>query len=435
MRNIERLASIMKDNEKLDFLIEPSGKTWTYLGLSRKVLECESYLLDQGIEPGDVVALQGDYMIDSVAALLALLDLRCIVIPYSFVEVSRMMSEVVRYQWIVTSYLGWTVTRTSEYDTPTLYQEIREREHPCIVLLSSGTSGKPKAVVHDAENMLDKYDGGKQLTTLAFLLFDHIGGLNTLFYTLFAGGKLVNPGTRQVVDVLHSIEQYQVELLPTTPTFLQIVLMSDSSEFDTSALKYISYGTEAMPPVILEKLQRAFPNAKLKQTYGLSETGIVSSLSKDSGSLLLKLDPKEYKIVDDILWLKTKSSMLGYLNAPAPFDEEGYFNTEDMVRVEGDYIRILGKQSTSINVGGLKVSPIEVENVLLSHPKVKDVAIYKEKNLLMGWIVCARVVADPSVTPVELRRWCEGKLPRVAIPVKVRFVDEICHTERYKKNR
>ena len=100
-----------------------------------------------------------------------------------------------------------------------------------------------------------------------------------------------------------------------------------------------------------------------------------------------------------ILEIKSKSSMLGYLNALALTDD-GWFKTGDAVLTNGDYIKILGRKSELINVGGEKVYPQEVENVLLGHPLVEDATVYGEKNPIIGNIVCARIKQKEKIKKV-----------------------------------
>ena len=86
------------------------------------------------------------------------------------------------------------------------------------------------------------------------------------------------------------------------------------------------------------------------------------------------------RIIDGNLQIKAESAMLGYLNAPSPFTEDGWFITGDEVLQKGDYIKILGRRSEIINVGGEKVYPAEVESVIQELDFVSDVEIYAEKN-------------------------------------------------------
>jgi acyl-CoA synthetase (AMP-forming)/AMP-acid ligase II len=196
-----------------------------------------------------------------------------------------------------------------------------------------------------------------------------------------------------------------------------------------------------MPERTLEALNRVFPGVRLHQTYGLSELGILRSKSASNQSLLVKVGGEDYetKVVDGTLRVRAKCSMVGYLNAPSPFDEDGWFNTGDEVIQDGEYYRILGRQSDVINVGGLTVHPTEVEKVIGDLPGIADVSVSGEQNLLLGQIVVATVQMHVPVSPVELRRriaeHCRGRLQPFMIPTKVKVVSEPLVNHRFKKVR
>src|SRR5262249_20692513 len=112
----------------------------------------------------------------------------------------------------------------------------------------------------------------------------------------------------------------------------------------------------------------------------------------------------EHKIVDGVLWIRSRSAMLGYLNAPSPFDADGWFNTQDLVERDGEYIRILGRKSELINVGGEKVHPTEIENVLLQVDNVTDVTDRGPPNPATGEVVPAKTPPLGPETPAALKR-------------------------------
>jgi long-chain acyl-CoA synthetase len=147
----------------------------------------------------------------------------------------------------------------------------------------------------------------------------------------------------------------------------------------------------------------------------------------------------ETKVVDGILWIKAHSAMLGYLNAPSPFDAEGWFNTNDMVEVDGEYIRILGRKSEIINVGGQKVYPAEVESVLLQMENVADAVVLGEPHPLTGNIVTARVnLVQPEPAAAfrqRLRAFCRDRLASFKVPAKVEIVGDEQFNARYKRVR
>ncbi|MNP41002.1 Long-chain-fatty-acid--CoA ligase FadD13 [compost metagenome] len=145
------------------------------------------------------------------------------------------------------------------------------------------------------------------------------------------------------------------------------------------------------------------------------------------------------KVVNDILFIKSETAMEGYLNAPQPFDEKGWFNTQDHVVVEGDYLRILGRRSEIINVGGRKVYPAEVEDVLIQMSEITDATVKGESNPILGSIVSAVVNVNEQLEIKELkqriRAFCADKLEPFQVPVKVHIQEEALYSERYKKIR
>src|SRR5437667_44076 len=239
-----------------------------------------------------------------------------------------------------------------------------------------------------------------------------------------------------------AIEKHRVQLLPTSPTFINLLLASEAYQHhDLSSLELVTYGTEVMPESTLERFHRLFPRVRLQQTYGLSEVGILRAQSKSADSLWVKVggDGFETRIVDGMLQIRARSAMLGYLNAPSPFTPDGWLPTGDAVDVDGEYFRIRGRQSELINVGGEKVYPAEVESVLQIMEGVKDVTVSGEANPLTGQMVTARVKLATGESLPEFRKrmrlFCRDKLPLFKIPQKVVLVDEAMHGERFKKMR
>jgi long-chain acyl-CoA synthetase len=145
------------------------------------------------------------------------------------------------------------------------------------------------------------------------------------------------------------------------------------------------------------------------------------------------------RVVDGILQIKAESAMLGYLNAPSPFTADGWFNTGDKVEVDGEYFRILGRQSEIINVGGQKVYPAEVESVLQEMPEIAEISVYGEKNAIVGEIACAAVrLREPREArdfQRDLRQFCRQRLQEFQIPVRIKLVESALHGQRFKKNR
>jgi long-chain acyl-CoA synthetase len=407
----------------------------------------ERDLAARGIGPGSVIALDGDYSPNACAFLLAAISAGAIVVPLTsaaagnrgrFLGIAE-VEVVARYPAGGTPAYDATGREVSN----PLLLALRERGEPGLVLFTSGSTGEPKGALHSLTRLLEKYRTPRpSLRTLAFLLLDHIGGINTLFHILSNGGSVVTVEDRTPDAVCASIERHGVELLPTTPTFLNLLLISEAhSRHDLSSLKQITYGTEPMPEATLERLHALLPGVRLSQTYGLSELGILRAKSRSSDSLWVRLGGEgvETKVVDGILKIRSSSAMLGYLNAASPFDDEGWFDTQDEVVVDGDFFRILGRRSEIINVGGEKVYPAEVESELLRLPNVRDVVVRGEKSPILGQIVAAYFNLSEPETRDSLRQrvraHCRGRLRPFQIPSRIEVVDREQYSERFKKSR
>ncbi|MEI6638929.1 MAG: fatty acid--CoA ligase family protein, partial [Chlorobium sp.] len=272
---------------------------------------------------------------------------------------------------------------------------------------------------------------------------DHFGGFNTLLSTFAYGGTAVCLPDRGSESVCRIIQQSKATLLPTTPTFINLLIASRCyKDFDLSSVKLITYGTEVMPSSTLEKVRGIFPNATIKQTYGLSELGVLRSKSESDDSVWVKIggDGFETKIVDNILWVRSEANMVGYLNAPNPFNEEGWMCTGDYVEVRGEYMHIQGRQSEMINVGGQKVFPAEIENVLLEADNIQEVTVVGIQHPVMGKVVKAIITLNEPEEQFQLaerlRGHCLARMARYKVPVKYEIVNAgEQHSLRFKKIR
>jgi acyl-CoA synthetase (AMP-forming)/AMP-acid ligase II len=400
-----------------------------------------------GVTRGSVVAVEGTFSPNVCAAFLAAAAVGAVIAPLTpLMRTHRAgMLEVAEASLLV------EIDETDAFalrPLPTavknpLTQRLLDRGNPGLIVFSSGSSGSPKAILHDLAAILGKFRKVRQRkTTLTFLLFDHIGGVDTMLNTFGSGGTLVTVRQRTPEFVAKAIEQHRVHTLPVSPSFLNLFLMSGVWETrDLSSLKIIAYGTEPMPETTLKRLHEVFPDVSLVQTYGMSELGVLRSRSKSSDSLWLKFTGEEFRfrVVDGVLWIKADTAMLGYLNAPDLFDAEGWLNTQDAVEVEGEYLRILGRASDLINVGGQKVYPAEVEDVLLKLENVRDATVFGKPHPMLGQIVAARVsLARPEAFDVFKRRvhaFCRERLARYQIPVALELVEAEQLGARFKKRR
>jgi acyl-coenzyme A synthetase/AMP-(fatty) acid ligase len=414
------------------FLVTPEGST-RFADIE------EATELDLSfVAAGEVVAIVGDFDPLSIRALLELIDRGAIVVPLTKeTEVQHdYFFETVRPSVVIR---GGDVTRmNSELRPAGPLRDFSEKNRAGLVLFTSGTTGQPKAILHDFSSFLERFQTPRPaLITLSFLLFDHIGGINTLFHTLFNRGLVVSPLSRDVGTVLRTCNEHNVELLPTTPTFLRMLLMSDYVTGDfPSELRLITYGTERMDQPTLSRLCELLPDVEFRQTYGMSELGILRIKSRARDSLWMRVDGEgvETKIENDVLCIRSQNRMVGYLNAPDPFDIDGWYNTSDVVDQDGEWVRISGRTKDVINVGGLKFNASEVEDAALEFPGVSLAKAEPRDNPLTGQYVelTVQLTEGAQIELGELRKFLKDRLEKHKRPLRIRQA-AVAVTARFKK--
>lgn len=424
------------------------GRTLSYERLLQQRDDWLKVLASFHIPQGACVAFMGEFCEHMVSLSVALIQNNNILVPI-ITEAGKEYGEhldVAEAEFIISfdEKHDFEIIRRNIHAEHALITSLRDTQAPGLILFTSGSTGKFKASVHSLPKLLSDMQSRppKPLNTLVFLLLDHIGGFNTLLNILVCGGTAVFTQDRSAETVCQLVEQYKIQLLPTTPTFINMLLISGLYKtHDLSSLRLITYGTEPMPDKTLAALHKVFPNARLKQTYGLTETGIIPTKSESNASLWVKVggDKVQTKVIDGRLWVKTDSVMLGYLNAPSPFDDAGWLDTGDMVEEKNGYFRILGRESEIINVGGEKVYPVEVETVVQQVENVKDVVVYGKRNPILGEVVVARVamVSDEDSGEIEerVRTHCKASLAPFKVPAFIEVVAEDLHNARFKKAR
>lgn len=391
------------------------------------------------VKKGDVVALIGDFDPPSILTLLHIIDMGAIVVPltketkeqheYFFdsasVDVVIKDGSIIRRRKIV----------PKSHD---LVELLRTKNHAGLVLFSTGTTGRPKAILHDLTLFLKRFETPRPtLRTISFLLFDHIGGLNTLLHTLFNKGVVIVPQARTVESILETCGKYCVELLPTTPTFLRMMLISGAiPSMVPLSLKIITYGTERMDQPTLDQLCSLLPDVDVRQTYGMSELGIVRVKSKAKDSLFMKVGGEGVKtrVVDNVLQIQSQSRMVGYLNAPSPFDDKGWYDTKDVVEEHDGYYKVTGRTGDVINVGGLKFMASEVECVALQFPSVSLAKAFAKPNPFTGQHVelLAQINGDTDFDKAAFLHYLKAILPSHMAPKRI-SIEEVKVGHRFKR--
>ena len=443
---MNKMIDKFKDNDQTAIIYD--GKKYSYNELYIKIKEIENFIKDK-IKSGEVVAILADYSFVSIALFFALYENKNIIAPITSTsqkEIDGKVKESFSTKIINLENEKLVITNIKSEASHKIINDLQTSKCAGLILFSSGSTGAPKAMIHNLDTLVDSYGDKKQkqINMLVFLMFDHIGGINTMLNILSMNATMIIPQNRNADDICKLIEEYKIAVLPSSPTFLNLILINRSYEkYDLSSLRMITYGTETMSEGLLNRLKVVFSKVKFLQTFGTSETGIAATSSKSSNSTFMKIDDEnlEYKIVENELWLRSKTQILGYLNrSMESFTNDGWFKTGDLVELDNEgFIRIIGRNKEIINVGGQKVLPSEVESVLLGMDEIEDCLVYGEQNAITGQSVSCDVVLkhgiDDSGFKILVRKFCKDKLDNFKIPTRVNVVQKTEFTERFKKSR
>ena len=288
------MLDVFDNNQEKEAIIWQE-QIFHYKWLQDQIKYWQEQILKNSIPRGAVTIIEADFSPNAIALFLALVDHTCILVPLTNSVESR-KTELIEtaqgeFSFIIDENDEVKIKKLPYFTDHEFYQQLKNMHHPGLILFSSGSTGKSKAAVHDFKEILEKFVvPRKSLRSITFLLYDHIGGVNTMLYSLSNGGCMVTVQNRTPDEVLRMVEKYHIEMLPTSPTFINLILLSEAHKrHNLNSLKIVTYGTEPMPESTLKRFHELFPQIKMLQTYGLSEVGILRSKSKssDSNSLLI----------------------------------------------------------------------------------------------------------------------------------------------------
>ncbi|KAA1421473.1 acyl--CoA ligase [Nocardioides humilatus] len=310
-----------------------------------------------------------------------------------------------------------------------------------LLVLTTGSTGTPKGVRHDWSRQVSRMsaarDGSGQVWLLAYGP-QQFAGLQVLIHTLGTGATLVAPSVRRPQAVLELIHEHAVSHISATPTFWRFMLAEFRADpRPVPPFTQITLGGEAAPGALLEELRETWPDARISHIYAGSEFGSTGSVRDGDDGLPVSLlegtndADVSLKIVDGQLYVRSGASMLGYHGEEdRPADE--WWATGDMVEIVGDRIEFRGRQSDVINVGGVKVHPLPVEDRVTTVAGVQAARVYGRANALVGAVVAVDVVlapgADDKAVKAAIREAC-ADLPRPWQPKSIVVVEELVMKE------
>lgn len=432
---IELLRGAAEEVPEQTAVITPDGEH-TFRGLLEAAETAGAELVERGIERFAI--LEDDPA--TVLVLLAAASLTgaeaCVYPLAANEETIGLLREKLDHDVLVTSRPGEGVLASAELtksELPPLRGQPPE-SRPLLVL-TTGTSGLPKGARHEWSRVLRVSLRIKPTPEHRWLLaygLNQFGGLQILIHVLAARATLISARTFQPRDGLAAMRKHGVTHASGTPTFWRFLLSEIRGDGGTvPALRQVTLGGEAVPSALIDQLAATFPTAKISQIYGATEMG--QNITVRDGVAGLPLSVLEeggdvaFKVVDGELWVRSASSMLGYYG-----DEEipdgGWRATGDLVEVVDDRIEFRGRTSEVINVGGVKVHPLPIEQVISRVEGVALVHAFGRPNAMAGNIVAVKVVpvagTDTDDLDQRIRAAC-ADLPPAARPRSIKYVDSM----------
>jgi long-chain acyl-CoA synthetase len=392
------------------------------------------------------ILLSADYGKESLALLLALWQTNNLVALTKTQDEGQIaaLCEVLGCQFILSPLPSdsFSIRHRDSKTVPDNVTAFLKRKEPGFIIFSSGTTGQPKGVIHAIAPFFDKYlDVHNCGKLLAFLLFDHMGGVVTTLHALAQLGTLVLPNQRTPHEVGRCVETFKVNTLHLSPTMLNLMCNANSfSTYDFSSLRHIDFGSEPMLSSVLDKLRQALPDVTICHTYGMSEFGLLMGSGAHRDQTWLKIDAEyDARIHNGVLEIKGPTVMQSYLDKPGNFTADGYLITEDLAEIRDGYLRITGRRSDIINVGGKNVYPSVVEKALLSVDNIADVMVYGEDNPMLGQLVaaCCYLHSPEPLSALKAKIFAELKqvLSAEQIPRVISISEKPLITGRFKKAR
>jgi long-chain acyl-CoA synthetase len=314
------------------------------------------------------------------------------------------------------------------------------------IFYTSGTTGFPKGAMTTQENFLSNcetcrrvigFSPDVRLRNLISVPMFHVTGCNSqLLITMMLGGTTVIMPTFEVQAFLKATVEERISILTSVPAIYWLAMNQPNfADFDVSNVRWVSYGGAPTAPDVIAKLIASFPNARLGNGFGLTETSSVATFlpheyceqRPETVGFAAPVDELDLFEVDPgtgvgELLIRGQNVVAGYWNKPEQTAEtfvDGWLHTGDLARVDDDgFVQIVDRKKDMVNRGGENVYCVEVENALVQHPEVFEVAVLGVPDAMMGEKVGAVIVPKPGTTPdpKAIRAWAKEHIADFKVP-------------------
>jgi len=465
-------------------------RAYSYLEMDRSIRRLSGRLKEtMGVGPGDKVALLMPNCIEFVIAYLSIVRIGAVALPVNIrlkppeirfilgdAQVSALLVHEKTWRTAKASWEDWDALKgvvgvgvKDERVTPyeKLVSEevtVNEKDFPrlqkddvAVIIYTSGTTGLPKGAMLTHDNLL--FNAASCIAGFGFHHEDihlvvvplfHVTGLNTILITsIQVGSTLVISDKPNPRDILEKIQKHEVTTFFGVPTTYVLFLATQGIEaYGLFSARLFVYSGAPMAPETIFKLREMFPAIELVNLYGLTETTSITtvlpaedavqrieSVGKAVPNLELQVVDEEDRVLGPRevgeLCVRARSVFKGYFNRPQATEEAflgDWFRTGDHACLDEEgYLYLKGRKKEMIIVGGENVYPIEVENVLCSHPQVLEAAVYGVQHKVWGEWVKAAVVPRPGeqITEEALKKHCSDRLASFKVPRRISFMETL----------
>ncbi|MCU1500782.1 MAG: putative fatty-acid--CoA ligase, partial [Ilumatobacteraceae bacterium] len=380
----------------------------TYQELWDRSTRVAGGLAAAGVRPGDRVANRYPNGLEWVLAFWGTLMAGAVVVPVN----TRLSDGEVEYV-ITDSGSGYVFEPDAALpDGEPLVTEDAGPSTLAAIFYTSGTTGFPKGAMTTHENFLSNSETCRRimffpddvdLRNLVSVPLFHVTGCNSqLIVTTAVGGTTVIMPTFDVQLFLRTAVQERINILTSVPAIYWLAMSQPNfADFDLGAVRWVTYGGAPTAPDVVARLRASFPKAKLGNGFGLTETSSVSTFLPDEWAearpetVGFAAPPVEVDLfeVDEVsgvgeLLIRGQNIVAGYWNKPEQTREtfvDGWLHTGDLARVDDDgFVQIVDRKKDMVNRGGENVYCVEVENALVEHPAVFEVAVLGVPDTMMG---------------------------------------------------
>lgn len=345
--------------------------------------------------------------------------------------------------------------------------DIPDCEDYCDILFTTGTTGKSKGVLLTHRAVWTSSDTTATVNFIdensVYLIatpINHAGGIRKLYCTMLRGGTVaLVDGFMNLRRFYDAIEKYGVTATALPPSAVHVLLTVSAKQLEkySDQIKTIHSGGAAFPETDKEALIRIFPNTHLIISYGSSEAGSVCSydygkypgmtncigkVNESAEVLIVDDDRKPFKSSKEhmgLIAIGGNALMTGYYNAPELTEQilkDGILYTSDIGYIAEDgFVYMFGRKDDVINVGGLKIAPAEVENIVIRFPGVSECACFGVPDKITGSAPKLNIVTTDEFDMVAFRKYLQSKLEMFKIPKTISVVDELPKTYNGKLDR